>query len=315
VRHRGPDGKERAKTFKRKIDAENWERSQDTAKQRGTWVDPSLAKQSFAAYVETWMRGQSHLAPTTGVKVRGHIDNHLLPAFGTSPLARIDAPQIRRWLADTIESGRQPSTVRGVHSTLSRILKTATVDRVICRNPCNDVSLPRDRQRIEKRFLSASEVHDLAGAIDDRYRALIYLAAYSGLRWGEIAALKIENIELPRGRVSVVESLADVRGDLITQLPKSGKPRQVTLPQGVAQIVGEHIGRYSAGGYVFTSRDGLPLRRSNWYRRHYQPAVKAAALGEGLRFHDLRHTAAALAIEAGAIPRRFRSEWATQRSG
>ncbi|MEQ8716159.1 MAG: tyrosine-type recombinase/integrase [Acidimicrobiales bacterium] len=90
---------------------------------------------------------------------------------------------------------------------------------------------------------------------------------------------------------------------LITQSPKSGKARSVALPRFLSEILGVHVGAYSAGGYVFTSAEGLPLRRSNWYRRHFQPATARADIGERLRFHDLRHTAAALAIARGAHPK------------
>lgn len=302
ARLRGPDGRERAKQFRRKIDAEDWLRKQETTKRSGSWVDPSLGRQRFGEYAETWMAGQVQLAPTTAIKVRGHLENHLVPAFGHTPLAGIRAPEIRKWQSELGESGRKPATVRAVTGTLSRVLKTATRDGVIGRNPCEDVDRPKDRTKPEMRFLTASEVMTLADTIDQRYRALIFVAAYGGLRWGEIAALKVEAIELPRGRVLIRESLADVNGDLLTQLPKSGKARQVTLPRSVAEILGEHIGHFSAGGYVFTSVEGLPLRRSNWYRRTYQPAVRASGLMP-LRFHDLRHTAAALAIGSGAHPK------------
>lgn len=302
ARHRGPDGKERSRTFATKRDAQRFLDTVQVAKARGVWVDPALGRQTFESYAHAWLRGRGHVAPGTRQKEVGHVENHLLPAFGGWQLVAIQPADIRAWLA-TLE--RSPGTVKAIFGTLRLILGTALRDGVLGRNPCDSVDQPRDPAGEEMLFLTPGETAQLASAIDGRYEALIYLAAYGGLRWGELAALRTEHLKLLRGTVDVRRSLADISGQLIIQPPKSGKPRTVTIPRTICDMVGSHIARYPSEdpGVVFSSPKGHLLRRSLWYRRHYKPAVAAAGLDPRLRFHDLRHTAAALAIAQGAHPK------------
>lgn len=149
-------------------------------------------------------------------------------------------------------------------------------------------------------FLEPGEIVRLADAMDDRYSALVYLAAYSGCRFGEIAFLQVKDVNLLSGKVTVRGSLADINGKLIQQPTKTSKKRVVTLPRGVSQLVGEHLGRFPPkSGHVFESPTGKPLRRHNWYKRYWRPAVTKAGLDPALRFHDLRHTHASLLVAAG----------------
>jgi len=303
ARYRAPDGRERSKTFPRKGDAERWLAEIEVEKSRGMWIDPALSRQRFGDYATSWLAGQVHLAPTTRLKVRGHLRNHLIPEFGTMRLSAIQPRDVRSWIAEASRQGVAPNTIRAIASTLGRIVKTAVRDGLIGRSPCDGVEMPRAGVAPEMRFLTAAEVVRLAEAIDRRYRAAIYLAAYSGLRWGELAALRPERLDLDRGFVEVRESLADVSGQLLTQPPKSGRARSVSMPGFVCDVLKAHAAEFADARHVFTSPSGGPLRRSNWYRRQFKPAVSAAGLDPRFRFHDLRHTCAALAIAQGAHPK------------
>jgi len=169
--------------------------------------------------------------------------------------------------------------------------------------PCIGIELPREQPRDEMHFLSHEQVAILADAVDDRFRTLIYVAAYTGLRWGELAALKAERVNPLRRTIEVVESLAEVNGYLYCGPTKTGANRTVTLPKFLSQMLQNQLEIYpSSEGYVFTSPEGGPLRR-NFYRRHYKPAVRRAGLPSGVRFHDLRHTCAALLMAQGAHPK------------
>jgi integrase len=170
-------------------------------------------------------------------------------------------------------------------------MKTAVVEGMIARSPCIGVDLPRDRRR-EMAFLSAD-------ATEPRYPALINFGAYTGLRWGELAALRASHLNLLRGTVEVSESLSEINGHLEVGPTKTGTRRSISAP-GSSTMVGEHIGRYpSPEGFVFSAPAGGPLRRAS-YRRSFKPAVRAAGLDPELRFHDLRHTCVGLLIERGA---------------
>ena len=153
------------------------------------------------------------------------------------------------------------------------------------------------------RFLNPAEIAALADTINPRYRALVLTAAYTGLRAGECAGLKLTRLNLLRRQLTVAETLSDVRGHLRFSPPKTNAARRtVTLPASLCDELARHIGEYPTEDLVFTAAEGGPIRWSNFRRRSWQPATEAVGL-DGLRFHDLRHTHAALLIAAGEHPK------------
>jgi integrase len=152
------------------------------------------------------------------------------------------------------------------------------------------------------RFLTADEVEDLAAAHPERYRAMVLVAAYGGFRFGELAGLRRRRIDLT-GTVRIEETCVEVAGKLVWGAPKTEAGRRsVALPSFIASALRDHQATYSQAGpdgLVFTAPEGGPLRRSNYRHKVWLPAIARAGL-DGLRFHDLRHTAVALWIAAGA---------------
>jgi integrase len=131
----------------------------------------------------------------------------------------------------------------------------------------------------------------------------VYVAAYAGLRWGELAGLRVERVDLLRRTVSVVEQLTEVNGRVAFGPPKTAAARRaVNVPVGVAELLHDQLDRRASGGLVFPTREGGPMRRSHFRRRAWLAARARAGL-DGLRFHDLRHSAVALAIAQGAHPK------------
>lgn len=172
-------------------------------------------------------------------------------------------------------------------------------------------------------FLSAEQVEHLADAVErppirraghgaapigrhhfPEYAALIRLAAYSGLRAGEIAGLRVGRLDLLRGKVEIAETLTDVGGTLVSSgTTKTNKIRTVPIPRFITEELAPLLAGKAPADYVFTSPEGGPLRHSNFYRRHFRPAVERAGLSDGVRFHDLRHTYAGFLIAEGAHPK------------
>ena len=303
VRYRGPDGRERSRNFKRKADAENYLTTVEGAKLAGTWTDPTHGKVTFAAWLEAWWETAADLRPSTTARDRSYFTSMVLPRFGTTPLAAIKQRDVQAWVADLRARGFAPATVVKAYQLLGRTMTAAVNADMIARSPCRAVRLPKV-EREEMRFLTPAEVARLADTINPRYRALVLVGAYGGLRIGELAGLRRGRVDLLRGTVDVAEIVVEVRGQLYTGPPKTRAGRRtVGLPRAVIEELADHMEAIGpADAYVFTAERGGVLRTSNFRTKVWLPAVRAAAL-EPLRPHDLRHTAVALWIAAGANPK------------
>ena len=300
ARYRGPDGRERSKTFARRVDAERFLNSVMAAGARGEWLDPRLARKPVSEIAASWLVTKSGLSPRSRINIEARLRNHVLPALGNMRVSRVRPSDIRAWVAQLIAQGLAPATVKGAYQIVAQMFEQAVIDDVIVRSPCRGIELPTDRNREEMLFLNAEEVNTLAAAIEDRYQALIYTAAYGGLRAGELGALRVHNLQLLARTLEVQESLAEVGGRLVIGPTKTGRPRTIGLPAFLADMLGAHISRYPArDGFVFSAAEGGPVRHRNFYARHFRPAVERAGLNPRLRFHDLRHTCAALLIAEG----------------
>jgi integrase len=305
ARYRGPDGRERSRTFSRKVDAERFLASVEADKARGQWIDPALGKVKFRDWADRWMATTVHLKPKTRYDYRSLLGTHVLPTFGEVELVRIDRLMVRTWIADLEASGLSASRIRQARHVFASAMKAAVESGFVAANPASGVKVPKARPK-EKLFLTAEQVELLADAIDERYRALVYLLAYGGLRWGEAVAVRRRRIDLRRSRVEVAESLAEVAGALHFGPTKTYDRRTVILPAFVRDQLAHHLAGHhidDLDALVFSSPEGTPLRHSNFWRRDWLPAVRSADVPEGLGIHDLRHTCAALLIAEGAHPK------------
>ena len=183
------------------------------------------------------------------------------------------------------------------------MLEAAIQAGALLRNPAAGIRVPRSRRR-EMRFLSAVEVERLAEAVVPPYGLLVRFAAYTGLRAGELVALRVGRLDLLRGTVRVVESASEVGGRLVFGSTKTYAERTVRLPRFLRDDLAAHLaGRpRDPDGFVFTAARGGPLRHNNFYQRIFCPALTRAGLPAQVRFHDLRHTCAALLIRRTQPP-------------
>ncbi|HEY2956651.1 MAG TPA: tyrosine-type recombinase/integrase [Actinomycetota bacterium] len=307
ARYRTPDGRLHTapQTFATKTDATRFLVQAEADLTRGTWSDPRLGRTPFAAWAERWRATTVNLRPNTRATYDRLLRHYLLPAFAATPLAEIDALAVRAWLAGMEAAGVGASTRAKCYRLLSRVLGQAVEAGYLARNPCTVRGAASD-PAAEMRFATVAQVAELAEAVPPRYRALVLVAAYAGLRWGELAGLRAKRVDLLHRQVTVAEQLTEVRGAFAVAPPKTAAGlRTVTLPQVAASALAEHLAAYAEPGpegLVFPAERRGPLRRSNFNRRVWAPATRAVGV-EGLRFHDLRHTAATLAVAAGASTR------------
>lgn len=303
VRFRTPDGRDRSKTFKRRAEADAFAATVETSKLSGAYTDPSLGKTRFGDWAGQFQASRINLRPSTLARDDAYFRNLILPAFGHLRLAKIHPLQLQQWVSALDADGYAPATVRKAYQLVSAAFDAAVNSDLIPRTPCRGIKLPRMR-RDEMRFLTADEIDHLADSIDSRYRALVLTAAYTGLRIGELAALKVNRLNMLRRQIKVVETLSEVRGELHLGPPKSQASRRtVTMPAFLVEELAAHLATYrDQDDWVFTSPEGGPIRRTNFRRRYWQRAVKAS-VGEPLRFHDLRHSHAALLVAQGVHPK------------
>ena len=191
-----------------------------------------------------------------------------------------------------------------VHQAASRVLRQAVEDGLIPANPAARVRTPKTERRAI-RILSVEEVEALADAFDPRYRGLVLLGAYAGLRFGEASALRTPHLRLLERRIEIAEGSSEVRGKVYVGPLKTKESRRVvTIPAFLADELGQHLAASPGlADLVFPAPEGGPLRRTNFRRRLWAPAVERAGSLPAPTFHHLRHTAAALAIAEGAHPK------------
>ncbi|MDP9334248.1 MAG: N-terminal phage integrase SAM-like domain-containing protein [Actinomycetota bacterium] len=185
VRYRGPDRKARTKTFRRRIDATTFLRTIDTDVIRGDYIDPNAGRVTLREFGARWWASSVNLRPSTVARNDATYRNQVLPTFGDLPLSAIDHLSVQEWVARLSASGLASATVQRAHQVLAKILRAAVRGQLLKSSPCDDVDLPRIENE-EMLFLGSPDVARLAAAIDHRYRALVLLGAYGGLRAGEM---------------------------------------------------------------------------------------------------------------------------------
>jgi integrase len=310
ARYRDARGQMHARTFPTKGEASRWAKEMETDVRRGEWVDPRLARTTFAQWAAEYLTTIVHLRAVTRGDYERIVRVHLLPAFADAPVAHIEQVDVRRFLAEKQAAGLAPKTLQKIRLVLRQILETARGSGAIKANPCQGLRLPRAQQK-EPIFLTAEQVDLLARAAKPPYDLLIRFAAATGLRPSELCGLRIGRLNLIKGTAEIAEALTVVRGRVELGPTKTNVRRTVAIPRFLCDDLGAYLAsRSQAAGrplasdeYLFTAPEGGPLRRDLLHKRYFRPAVLKAGLSEGLRVHDLRHTCASILIGLGAHPK------------
>jgi len=302
VRYRLPDNSQTDKRgFKTKREAELFLANVEVAKSRGEFVSANQSRITVAEWAEQWLANQVQLKPSTRNGYESIVRSTIIPKWGTTPLAGLTHAGIQKWLAG--ESGRvAPSTTRSYHRVLSIMLKYAVRDGRMTRNPADGVKLPRVVSR-KHGYLTHAQVHQFAELCGPDGDVVMFLS-YTGLRWGEMAALRVMDLDMLRRRVNVDQAVTEVGYKLVYGTPKNHSRRSVPFPSFLSEMLAARCKGKKPSDFVFTSPQGGPIRNKNWRARRFEPAM--ATMLElhpdlvRLVPHDLRHTAASLAISAGA---------------
>ncbi|CAN5757755.1 site-specific integrase [soil metagenome] len=305
ARFADPLGKVQSRTFARKADAERFLRELEADRVRGQWVDPRDADMPLAAWAEHFLLLCRRLSPTTQETYRRDLEKYVLPMFGAYRLGQVPADEIENWLNNEIAAGIAPSSVHRHYRTMRRMFQVAVQKQKILANPCDRVDPPRMPKR-EMTFLDWDDAILLAEAHNERFRAMIYVAVDSGMRWSELVGLRRGKVDLRNGKVRVTEQLVQLSGGtFVRKEPKtSAGVRSITISPFTVSVLVDHIDEHAApgpDGLVFPNAAGNPLSSSSFLTHHFGKAQRA--VGVKCRFHDLRHTSVALAIASGAHPK------------
>ena len=321
---RDGDGRQKAKTMGTKIkDARAFREEMRVLVRSGDSVDPLEGKVLVATAAERWLHTKSSNKPKTYATYSSDI-KHVTERFGRQQLASVRRQHVQVWVSDLAAKGVGPATIRKAWAALHGILEDAVLAGILSRNAASKIKLPPESPgRAGTKALTPEQVDLLASSIDPRYRALVLVASYLGLRWAECAGLRRGDVNLQQRTMRVARSLSEVggnlpatydairAGNLYTVGTKNERVRVLLVPNFLCHELESHLQTFASDeGWVFCSPQGGPLR-ANVYRRIFLPALLSSGLDPKLclcdsdncarrhvplhRFHDLRHTAASIA--------------------
>lgn len=308
VRYRKPDGTQTKKRgFTRKKDAEDWLHEIESAKLRGEFIPVSAGRTRLTELYPGWLAAKRvHCTPGWVVDLDASWRTHVEPRWAQTPVRQVRAGDIQEWIAE-LSGQRSPTIVIRAHGVLAGILDDAVRDGKIRTNPARGVKLPR-KSAARSRYLTHAEVQTVAEA--SGHELLVYVLAYCGLRWGEATALRVRDVNLLRRRISVTRAVRYIRGTGFKVGDTKGKEdRTVPVPGFLAAMLEAAVtGAAGPDALIFPAPRAEYLRQPGKSRvvdgkragvKWWERALDDGGV-EWMTPHDLRHTAASLAVSAGA---------------
>jgi integrase len=274
---------------------------------RGEWVDPLLGKITLKEFGERWIK-ERQLGVRTREEYERQFRLHVVPFLGDKVLSAITTETVRTWRRHLLDNGRSDNTTAKAYRLLRAILNTALDDNRIKRNPCRIKGADQEKAP-ERPVATVQQVFKLAELVPPRFRVLILAAAFTGLRWGELIALRRCDVDLDAPSVRVPRRLAQLSSGKLVEGPTKSAAgfRTVAMPKILVDDFRRHLMAFVKAGpdeLIFTGEKGAPLKRGNWHRSvKWIKTVHTAGLSKGFHFHDLRHTGNNLAAAAGASTR------------
>ena len=278
----------------------------------GSWIDRQAGRVTFRAYVEEIWWPSRHLEVTTKAGYRSYLDKHFLPYFGDMPLADILPSTVQLWVTHAASEGLSARSITKYHGMLKTIFKRAVRDRLIGYNPCTDTELPKAIAR-KSRTLTPEEFQAILSHVPERFLPLVLTEIETGLRWGELIALRPRHVDFLRRAITVEETIVEVSRKLsptgqrfiVKPYPKDDEPRTLGVRPQLLDALSGQITRLglSRDDLLFPSTEtagGNPLSRNTFRTRYWLPTLQAAGLGFHVRMHDLRHAHASWLLAGGA---------------
>lgn len=303
--------------FRTKGEAKAWQRHTLVALDKGEHIENRKTRALFGDYADRWLQRAKNdpgIRLNTWNAYEYQYRVHIKPTFGEVEFRHLDTEAVRTWHTkmkgtarhgDDTHGHLSASTCAKVYRLFRRLCEEAVEDGYLRHNPCRIKKAATEPKYVQayEEPPSPTQVRALALAVPERYRAMVLLAGFGGLRWGELSGLQRRHVDLTGGTVRVEQQVVYVNSDMMVGPPKSDAGvRTVYVPAEVVNALTLHLAKFvenKPGSWVFTGDRGAWLRHSNFRRRVWLPATEATEL-VGVRFHDLRHAAATLAAMTGA---------------
>lgn len=318
VRYRGEQNRLTMKRgFTTMRDAKSFLSEQEAAKRDGSFVAQSAGRVTVGELAESWFAHKhAVVSKTYGRSLDGAWTSHVGPRWSGRAISGIRTSEVRDWVGE-LAGARSASVVHRAYGILAGILDDAVEDRLIARNPARGVKLPA-KKSAPRRYLDAAEVEAVAAQLDGRWRVLFLILAWTGLRWGEATALRVRDVNEVRRRLLVQRAAEQVRGQWHVTDTKTHQRRSVPLPKSVAAELQAHIRDLpdphglgperllfpparTTTGFLYPPRKAAERSdRAGKIRVDWLEAGLRAAGVPYVSPHELRHTAASLAVSAGA---------------
>ncbi|CAN5527112.1 site-specific integrase [soil metagenome] len=316
-----PDGRQRSGGgFANKREAERAAIKLEQRAAAGTLADASRSRLTFSDYVEKyyWPAAQ-HLEPTTLAGYRSNLDSHFIPYLGRMRMNKIVASTVQAWVnavsaevedyADSRKPQLSPRSVRKYHTFLHAIFERAIIDQVIMINPCAHTVLPKFVKQ-PKKAITPDQFDTLLAEIPQRYRVMVLVAIETGVRWGELAALRPVDIDQETGEIHIRRVVLEVTKKItgadkvwtIRDYPKDNEHRTIRVGDQLCQDIREYQMASGKRGedLLFSTSTGSPVSRNVFRTRVWLPAIERSALRQRVRFHDLRGAHASWLLAGGA---------------
>lgn len=301
VRYRDPERHQRKKKgFTTKRAAEEWSAANTVQLMRGEFVDPRSARATVGDLGPAWLVSQrGHLKPSTHRSLEIAWRVHVEPRWGQVRVSDIQFSSVQSWVT-SLGADKSATTVKRAFGVLSSILDEAVNDRRLLSNPCGGVKTKRKVSRAHT-YLTHDQVDALAREAKS-FAPLILVLAYTGLRWGEVAGLRVRDVDLKRRRFQVEQNAVEVGTEIVVGTPKTHERRSVPYPSFLDTAIRAQCSAKLPDALVFPGRAGGHMRRTRTDANSGGWFAGAVARSGVPRVtpHDLRHTAASLAISAGA---------------
>jgi integrase len=308
VAYRDARGMVTSKTFRRLEDAKAYQDDLGGRRRTGTLPDASKARRTVSelwAYFELTResRGGNQIKPSTFASYEARWKVHIEPVFGRKRVGEVSREDLKRFVVD-LQARTSLDTRRKVQQVLHKLFAVALMDGWVTHNAAQGIGMPSAQAKREPQALTDEQVAGIAREVPDRYKALVWTLAETGMRIGEATALRVKNMN---GSIRVVENAPEVGGRKVVGTPKTeGSVRNVPISPRLRPILTAHLNlygnRFDPESLVFTAEHGGPISQSNFRARVFQPAARRVGMDPVPNVHDLRHSAISLWLHRGLTP-------------